>query len=64
MYCQGFGHIAFLVDDVQLMYEKVLANGGSRLGDITTKEIPDVGLLTFVYLCDPEDNIIELQNWS
>lgn len=27
---EGFGHIAFLVDDVQLVYEKVLANGGSK----------------------------------
>ncbi len=61
---QGFGHIAFLVSDVDLMCEKVLANGGGTLGEITNKEVPGVGLLTFVYMCDPEDNIIELQNWS
>ena len=61
---QGFGHIAFLVADVNLMYNKVLENGGSVLGEITKKEVEGVGLLTFVYMCDPENNIIELQNWS
>jgi predicted enzyme related to lactoylglutathione lyase len=61
---QGFRHIAFLVNDINLMYEKVLENGGRILGEITTKEVTNVGLLTFVYICDPEDNIIELQNWS
>ncbi len=61
---QGFGHIAFLVSDVDLMYEKVLESGGRALGEITNKEVPGVGLLTFVYMCDPEDNIIELQCWS
>ena len=61
---QGFGHIAFLVSDVDLMYEKVLENGGRTLGEITNKEVSGVGLLTFVYMCDPEENIIELQSWS
>ena len=61
---QGFGHIAFLVSDVELMCEKVLENAGRILGEITNKEVPGVGLLTFVYMYDPEDNIIELQNWS
>lgn len=46
------------------MYKKVLENGGKALGEITNKEVPGVGLLTFVYMSDPEDNIIELQNWS
>ena len=61
---QGFGHIAFLVDDVDLIYKRVLENGGSTLGEITNKEVPGVGLLTFVYMCDPDDNIIEIQNWG
>lgn len=61
---RGFGHIAFLVSDVEFMYEKVLQNGGHTVGEITKKEVPGVGLLTFVYMTDPENNIIELQNWS
>jgi len=61
---KGFGHIAFHVDNVREIHEKVLFNGGSELGEITTKEIEGVGLLTFIYMADPEGNIIEIQNWS
>ncbi len=60
----GFGHIAFLVDNVKLMYQKVLENGGRALGEITNNQVSGVGILTFVYMADPENNIIELQNWS
>ena len=41
----------------------VLEHGGRHVGDITSSEVPGVGLLTFVYLADPEGNIIELQAW-
>lgn len=61
---EGFGHIAFLVDNVQVICQKVLENGGQALGEITTNQVPGVGMLTFVYMTDPENNIIELQNWS
>lgn len=61
---KGFGHLAFHVDDVRPIMEKVMTYGGKCLGKITTKEVPGVGLLTFVYMTDPEGNIIELQNWS
>jgi hypothetical protein len=27
-------------------------------------DIPNAGRVTFVYLTDPEGNIIELQHWS
>lgn len=60
----GFGHIAFLVDNVQLFHDKLLKNGGSQLGDIVGQEIAGVGLLTFTYARDPEGNIIEIQNWQ
>jgi hypothetical protein len=26
--------------------------------------VPGKGHLTFVYACDPEDNVIEIQAWS
>lgn len=60
----GFGHIAFSVDDVQAAYDAVLAAGGKTVGKITSVEIPDAGKITFVYLADPEGNIIELQKWA
>lgn len=61
---EGFCHIAFHVDDVRAIHEKALLNGGNELGEISTKEIEGIGVLTFVYITDPEGNIIELLNWS
>jgi predicted enzyme related to lactoylglutathione lyase len=44
--------------------DRVLAAGGRKLGDIVSVEIPGTGKITFVYLADPEGNIIELQKWA
>lgn len=60
----GFGHIAFLVDDVEHYLKKLLEHGGSKLGEIVQREIDGVGTLTAVYARDPEGNIIEIQNWK
>ncbi len=60
----GFAHIAFLVDDVEAAREVVLAAGGGTVGKVVTLEVPGAGRVTFVYLTDPEGNIIELQSWS
>ena len=60
----GFTHIAFEVDDFDATYAKALSGGASELGRPTRKRIEGVGALTFVYLRDPEDNIIELQAWE
>jgi len=60
----GFGHIAFAVDDVAAAREAVLAAGGGDLGKVIHREIPGAGHITFVYMTDPEDNILELQRWS
>ena len=60
----GFGHIAFSVDDVQAAHDAVLVAGGKTVGKVVTTDIPDAGKITFVYLADPEGNIIELQKWS
>jgi len=60
---EGIMHLAFEVDDVAKAAAEVLKNGGRRVGEITSSEIEGVGLLTFVYVTDPEDNIIEIQSW-
>lgn len=58
---EGLAHIAFEVDDVEEAVAKVLENGGRRLGEITRVTIEGAGGLTYVYVTDPEGNIIELQ---
>jgi len=60
----GFGHIAFAVDDVKAAREAVLAAGGDDVGKVIHQEIPGAGHITFVYMTDPEGNILELQRWS
>jgi catechol 2,3-dioxygenase-like lactoylglutathione lyase family enzyme len=61
---EGIAHIAFEVDDVAAATRLVLEHGGSRVGDVASSDVPGVGALTFVYLADPEGNIIELQAWA
>ena len=58
------GHLAFEVEDVRTTLAHLLAAGGSTLGSVVEREIEGVGLITFVYACDPEGNIIELQSWE
>lgn len=60
---RGLGHLAFLVDDVDEIRERVLAHGGRDLGEVVTTEVAEVGKLKFVYMTDPEDNILEIQHW-
>lgn len=60
---RGFGHIAFEVENVAELVEKIEVEGGQKLGEITEREIAGVGIITFIYVRDPEGNIIELQNW-
>ena len=61
---EGFGHIAFEVDDVAKVLQRIRQHGGGAVGDVTTHEVEGVGLLTFVYAADPEGNIVELQSWK
>jgi predicted enzyme related to lactoylglutathione lyase len=61
---EGFAHIAFEVDDVAAATRVVLEHGGSHVGEVASTTVPEVGLLTVVYLADPEGNIIELQAWG
>jgi predicted enzyme related to lactoylglutathione lyase len=60
---EGFSHIAFLVDNVETVLEKMISSGGSKLGEIARKDFAN-GTLIFTYARDPEGNIIELQTWE
>ncbi len=59
----GLAHLAFEVDDVEAARDAVISAGGRCIGDLVTIKIPGAGRITFVYLTDPEGNIIELQKW-
>ncbi|MFD2289149.1 VOC family protein [Pedobacter petrophilus] len=61
---QGFGHIAFQLDDINEVLELALKNGASKIGVLSEHYVENVGLLKFIYIADPDGNIIELQNWS
>jgi predicted enzyme related to lactoylglutathione lyase len=61
---EGFAHIAFEVDDIEQATAEVLKNGGTKVGEVSASPVEGVGVLTFVYLADPEGNIIELQAWK
>lgn len=59
----GYGHISFVVEDIGATFEKIVEAGGALLGEIAdfgTDEAP----FHFVYLRDPEGNIIELEQHS
>ncbi len=57
----GYGHVAFAVDDVARAMEEVVAHGG-KPGVIVSERTP-AGHVEFVYVRDPEGNLIELQRW-
>lgn len=61
---EGIMHLAFEVDNVEQVMAEVLEHGGSKVGNIASSEVEGVGILTFVYVADPEGNIIELQSWK
>lgn len=60
---EGYGHIAFHVDSVEEMLEKVVAAGGKKIGEVVKKEFAK-GALIFTYAADPEGNLLELQTWE
>jgi catechol 2,3-dioxygenase-like lactoylglutathione lyase family enzyme len=62
----GWGHIAFMVDDVASARSAVLEAGGRILpgAEVVTTRTADGRRVTWCYLADPEDNLIELQSWS
>ena len=58
----GFGHIAFHVDNINRVLDKILECGGQYYGELIETKIEGVGNLKVVYTKDIEGNIIELQN--
>jgi len=58
----GFAHIAFAVDDIEAARDAVIAAGGGIVGKLVSVDIPGAGRITFVYVTDPEGNILELQH--
>ena len=60
----GFGHIAFQVDDMPRARKAVLDGGGADYGKQVSLQVPGAGTVTFIYMTDPEGNILELQQWS
>ena len=61
---KGLGHLAFEVEDVEAVLEKVLAFGGKHYGEVVQHPMPGVGQLSFVYTRDPDGNVVELQHWD
>ena len=61
---QGYGHIAFQVEDINSVLENALNNGAVKIGELSQQSVAGISLLTFIYIRDPENNIIELQNRS
>ena len=61
---QEFGHIAFHVEVVEDVVQKLVEHGSKILGKIIKKDYEGIGLLTAAYAQDPEGNFIEIQNWS
>lgn len=60
----GLAHLAFEVDDVLEVLEKIKQEGGGQVGQLVKTEYPNNVIATFVYAKDIEGNIIELQSWK
>lgn len=59
-YEPGQGHIAFEVDDVAAMADRIVVAGGSLLGEVVDWEAPSGNLARFVFLRDPEGNMVDV----
>jgi catechol 2,3-dioxygenase-like lactoylglutathione lyase family enzyme len=60
----GYQHIAFAVPDVPAAREAVFSAGGRKVGAIVIATTADGRRVTWTYVTDPEDNIVELQSWA
>lgn len=59
-YQPGQGQLAFEVEDLEAAMGRVGGAGGSKLGDLVEWEGPSGARARFVYMRDPEGNIIDL----
>ena len=58
----GFTHLAFIVEDLEGLLGRIVAEGGHPVGETIELELPGAGVTTsIVYVTDPEGNILELQ---
>jgi len=60
----GLRHLAFHVEDVAATRDRIIAAGGRAVGQVAETEVEGVGAIRFIYMADPEGNLIELQHWS
>ncbi len=60
----GYGHIAFEVENVQEIVNKISQYGGRTTNKIISREISGKGNITFTYAQDPDGNLIEIQSWN
>jgi len=59
-YAVGSGQIAFYVDDVEAAATAVVAAGGTVLGEVVDWIAPFDTVARFVYLQDPEGNLVDV----
>jgi hypothetical protein len=52
------------VPDVVVARSTFIAEGGAALGEVVVATVADGRQVTWVYVRDPEGNIVELQSWS
>lgn len=61
----GFAHIAFDVDNIEEMYNRVIREGGGIVGEIVIKNFGTIRKTAkILYATDPEGNIVEMRSWS
>lgn len=58
----GQGHVAFEVEDVPSAVDRVMGAGGSLLGEVVDWKAPSGNQARFVFMRDPEGNVVDL--WS
>jgi predicted enzyme related to lactoylglutathione lyase len=60
----GLAHLAFAVPSVAEARAQVLSAGGRSVGDVVSTSLSTGATVTWCYVTDPEDNIVELQAWA
>lgn len=61
---RGITHLAFEVADLDSVCADIIRYGGKMLGRLAKLPVDGVGVCTFVYVRDPDMNIIEIQSWE
>lgn len=56
----GSGILTFYVEDVKAASDRVVAAGGAFMGEMTRFSGPTGGSFQFVFMTDPEGNVIDL----